>query len=86
MRDRKALKNDLRRAERDVEALEREIVLLEAEQASLHGMLAAEATGEEERAAAGRKLKTVEETMSARLAAWEEAGRRKDQLGKQIGG
>ena len=86
LRDRKALKNDLRRAEREVEALEREIVLLEAEQASLHGMLAAEATGEEERAAAGRKLKTVEETMSARLAAWEEAGRRKDQLGKQIGG
>ena len=86
LRDRKVLKNDLRRAEREVEALEREIVHLEAEQASLHGMLAAEATGEEERAAAGRKLKTVEETMSARLAAWEEAGRRKDQLGKQIGG
>ncbi len=80
MRDRKALKADLRRAEKEVAALEKEISDLEAEQSVLHGRLAAADTSMEDRAAAGRKLKELEDALAAKLAAWETTGQRRDDL------
>ena len=80
MRDRKALKADLRRAEKEVAVLEREIASLETEQLSLHENLAAADTPAEERAAAGRKLKDIEDALRAKMAEWEEAGNRRDAL------
>ncbi len=86
LRDRKALKNELRRAEREVEALEKEIPALESEQNSLLAQLSAAETPAEERVAAGRRLKVVEESLASRLTAWEEAGRRRDDLANQLNG
>ena len=83
LRDRKALKADLRRAEKDLAALEKEIAGLEERQARLHERLAAPETAAEERAAAGRELKEVEELLERSLSAWEEAGRRRDELAAQ---
>ena len=79
-RDRKALKNELRRAEREVEELEKAIPALEREQSVLYAQLAAAETSAEDRAAAGRQLKTVEDALRAKLAAWEAAGERRDAL------
>ena len=86
LKDRKALKNELRRAEREVEALEKEIPALESEQSGLLAQLSAAETPAEERGAAGRRLKAVEESLAARLAAWEEAGSRRDELAHQLNG
>ena len=83
-RDRKVLKNELRRVEREVEALEKDIPVLEREQSALHERLAALETPEDERAAAGRRLKEVEEALRTKLAAWEVAGSRRDELSKQL--
>jgi ATP-binding cassette subfamily F protein 3 len=83
-RDRKVLKNELRRVEREVEALEQAIPILEKEQSNLNEQIAsADATGEE-RAAAGRKLQEIDDTLRTKLAAWEEAGVRRDKLAAQI--
>jgi hypothetical protein len=46
----------------------------------LYAQLAAAETSEENRAAAGRQLKTVEDALRAKLAAWEVAGERRDAL------
>ena len=86
LRDRKVIKNELRRAEREVAALEKEIEALEAEQFDLHDKLAASGTPEDVRAAAGRRLREVEDVLSAREAAWGTAGQRRDDLAKQIDG
>ncbi len=86
LRDRKVLKNELRRVEREVETLEKEIPALESEQSALHAQLCAVETEAEERGVAGRRLKEIEEVLVKRLAAWEEAGRRRDDLLKQMNG
>ena len=83
-RDRKVLKNELRRVEREVEALEQEIPALEREQSGLYAQLAAADTPAEDRAAAGRRLTEVETALRAKLAAWEAAGSRRDALAAQI--
>ena len=83
MRDRKALKADLRRAEKEVAALERDVAALESEQSILHERLAASETALEDRASAGRRLKEIEDALSAKLAAWEAAGSRRDELAAQ---
>jgi ATPase subunit of ABC transporter with duplicated ATPase domains len=85
LRDRKTLKNDLRREERKVEALEKEIAELETEQYILHDQLAAANTPEDVRAAAGRRLREVEDALSVREVAWEIAGKRRDELAEQVG-
>lgn len=84
MRDRKALKADLRRAEKEVAALERDVAALESEQSILHERLAAVDTSLEERASAGRRLKEIEDALTAKLEAWESAGRQRDELIAQI--
>ena len=84
MRDRKALKADLRRAEKEVAALEAEIAAFEKEQSTLHERLAAAETSLEDRAAAGRRLKEIEDALSAKLDAWETAGCRRDDLAGQV--
>ncbi len=83
-RDRKMLKNELRRMEREVEKLEKEIPALEREQSALYERLAAVGTPEEDRAATGRKLKDVEDDLRAKLAEWEDAGQRRDRLATQL--
>ena len=80
LRDRKALKADLRRAEKEVAALEREIAALEEEQYVLHNRLVAEETSMEQRVMAGRRLKEIEEALAIQLAQWEAAGGRRDEL------
>ena len=83
-RDRKVLKNELRRGVREVEALEKEIPGFEREHAILHERVAVLETAEDERAPAGRRLKEVEEALRTKLAAWEVAGSRRDELSKQL--
>ena len=83
MRDRKALKADLRRVEKELAALESGIAALENEQSTLHERIAASETIPEDRATAGRRLKEIEEMLTAQLAAWEAAGRRRDDLAAQ---
>ena len=83
MRDRKALKTDLRRVEKELAALESGIASLENEQSILHERIAATETAPEDRASAGRRLKEIEEALAAQLAAWEAAGRRRDELAAQ---
>ena len=83
MKDRKALKADLRKAEREVEALEKTIADLEGRQAALHGRLAAADAAAEERASAGRELKEVEAALESALAGWEAAGALRDGLRAQ---
>ncbi|MGD9612321.1 MAG: ABC-F family ATP-binding cassette domain-containing protein [Kiritimatiellia bacterium] len=83
-RDRKVLKNELRRVEREVEELEKDIPLLEREQSALFEQLAAADASEEDRAEAGRRLKAVEDALRAKIAAWETAGSRRDALVGQI--
>ena len=83
MRDRKAIKADLRRAEREVAALEKEIGDLETLQSDLHEQLAAMNTTVEDRAVAGRRLKELETELNERLMAWEVAGSRRDELAAQ---
>ena len=83
MRDRKALKADLRRVEKELAALESGIAALENEQSILHERIAASETVPEDRATAGRRLKEIEEMLTAQLAAWEAAGRRRDELAAQ---
>ena len=80
LRDRKALKAELRRAEKELAGLEKEIANLEKEQAELHRRLAAPETPADRRAADGRRLKEVEDTLSIRLTAWEDAGKRRDSM------
>ena len=80
LRDRKALKADLRRAEKEIAALEAEIARAEEDQAALHERLAAPETSLEDRASAGRRLKEIEDALAAKLAAWESAGNRRDRL------
>ena len=83
-RDRKVLKNELRRVEREVAALEKDIPTLEQEQSSLYQQLASADFPPDDRAAAGRRLAEVEATLRAKLAAWEAAGSRRDELAGQI--
>lgn len=78
--DRKALKAELRRAEKTLKALEKDIAGLEMEQASLHEKLADSDTTMQERAASGRKLKGIEDSLAATFSAWEAAGMRRDEL------
>ena len=80
LRDRKALKADLRRAEKEVAALEAEIARAEEDQTALHERLAAPETSLEDRASAGRRLKEIEDALAAKLSAWESAGNRRDRL------
>ena len=80
LKDRKALKADLRRLEREVARLEQDISRLEIDQRELHQRLASSETSAEDRAEAGRKLKGLEEDLAARLVEWEEAGKRRDSL------
>jgi chromosome segregation ATPase len=80
MRDRKVLKNELRRLERELEQIEKEIPVLEREQSVFYERLAAVDTPAEERAEAGRRLKEVEDALRAKIAAWEVAGARRDDL------
>ena len=82
--DRKGLKKELRRLNRELESLEKEIRLLEKEESALHEQLAALDTPEEDRAGAGRRLKTVAQTLQDRLTAWEGAGIQRDALVAQI--
>ena len=84
LRDRKALKADLRRAEKEVAALEADIAKTEEEQSALHERLAAPETSLEDRASAGRRLKEIEDALAAKLNAWEAAGSRRDDLATQI--
>jgi hypothetical protein len=84
LRDRKTLKNELRREERKVEALEKEIEVLEAEQYLLHDQLASEDTLEDIRASAGRRLREVEEALARKEAAWETAGKCRDELASRM--
>ena len=84
MRDRKALKADLRRVEKEVAALEASVSALESEQATLHEQIAAAETALEDRAAAGRRLKEIEDALAAQMAAWEASGRRRDELAAQL--
>lgn len=83
-RDRKTLKNSLRRAEREVVALEKEIADLEVEQSVLHERLASAETSAELRASAGRRLKEIEDVLAMRNEAWAAAGNRRDELATQI--
>lgn len=83
MRDRKALKAELRRAEKEVAALEGEIAALENEQSILHERIAATDAALEDRATAGRRLKEIEDELSVKLTAWETAGSRRDELAAQ---
>ncbi len=80
MRDRKAVKADLRKVEKELAVLEREIADLETEQGRLHEKLAGPDTPLEERVAAGRRLKELEDLLGGRMAAWESAGVRRDAL------
>jgi ATP-binding cassette, subfamily F, member 3 len=80
LRDRKEWKAELRRAEKEVAAREKEVAELERRQAELHGRLAEPSTPAEERAAAGRALKDVEDALERELQAWETAGARRDDL------
>ena len=83
LKDRKALRADLRKLERDVARIEQEIARLESEQLILHQKLASSETPVEVRAEAGRKLKTLEEELANKLAEWEAAGSRRDDLAAQ---
>ena len=83
-RDRKVLKNELRRVERDVAALEKEIPVLEQEQSTLYQQLASAEYPADDRAEAGRRLAEIEADLRAKLAAWEAAGSRRDELAGQI--
>ncbi len=84
MRDRKVLKNELRRLERELEQIEMEIPVLEQEQSAFHERLAAAEIPAEERAEAGRRLKDLEDALRTKIAAWEVAGSRRDQLAAQV--
>ena len=83
-RDRKALKAELRRVEKETAALEQQIGGLEATIGELHEQLAAVDTAADRRALAGRELKDVEERLAECLAAWEEVGKRRDELVARI--
>ena len=72
----------MRRAEKELAALEKEIADLEAEQAALHERMAAADTPLEERAETGRRLKAIEDSLAGLMTAWEDAGRRRDELGQ----
>jgi ATP-binding cassette subfamily F protein 3 len=85
-RDRKALKKEWRRLDREVESLEKAIRELEKEESALHARLAAVDTSEESRAEAGRRLKIVVQTLQEQLAAWEDAGGRRDALAAKTDG
>ena len=74
----------MRRAEKEVAALEADIPLLERAQAALYEQLAAAATPESDRVEAGRKLKEIEDSLRLKIAAWETAGNRRDELAGQI--
>ena len=82
LRDRKSRKADLRRAEKEMAAREKEIADLEAEQATLHERMAAGDTPLEDRAETGRRLKAIEDALAGLMTAWEDAGRRRDELGQ----
>ena len=84
MRDRKTRKADLRRAEKEMAVLEREIADLEAEQVALHQRIASADTAQDERAETGRRLKAIEDALAGLMRAWEDVGRRRDDLGKEF--
>ena len=75
-RDRKAWKTEQRRAAKEVQALEGDISRLEAEQIRLHARLGEAAATPEDRRTNGQRLKELEDQLTARLAAWEAAGKR----------
>jgi ATP-binding cassette, subfamily F, member 3 len=83
-KDRKMLKNELRRVEREVAALEKEIPVLENEQSTLYEKLADVEIAADDRALAGRKLKELEDALRSKLAEWEAAERRRSELEDQV--
>lgn len=83
-RDRKAIKADLRRTERDIEALEQEISRLEARIGECHEQLADPGAAPKARVSAGRQLKETEEALALRLSEWETVGARRDQLAERM--
>ncbi len=78
--DRRSRKGALRKADKEVLALEQEIERLEMGLSALHDSLAAPDTPEAQRAEDGRALRRLEDQLNQRLAEWEEAGRRRDEL------
>ncbi len=84
--DRKRLKSELRKAEKETERLEKAIAELEEEQGRLNERLAAAGTDAGERAAAGRRLKEIAGALEKTYAAWERAGAERDALAVALGG
>jgi len=84
LKDRKALKSELRKTEKVLYNLEKKISTLEIEQATLHEQLASPETPVEDRAEAGRKLKEIEDRLAAILSDWEAAGSRRDEISTLI--
>jgi ATP-binding cassette, subfamily F, member 3 len=80
MRDRKALKSELRKVEKALYNLEKKISSMEIEQSTLHEQLASAETSQEDRASAGRKLKEIEDQLTEILSEWESSGSRRDEL------
>jgi chromosome segregation ATPase len=84
--DRKRLKSELRKAEKETERLEKAIAELEEEQGRLNERLAAAGADAGERAAAGRRLKEIAGTLEETYAAWERAGAERDRLAAALAG
>ena len=79
--ERKAVASELRKAEKALEKAEADVTALETRLAAL---LADPATGETERAEAGKALKALAEKKAAAEARWEELGQRRDSLAARL--
>lgn len=86
MQEKSALKAELRLVKKEVAAREHEIGELEQEQSVLHQQLAAADSPVEVRRRAGHRLKEIEQSLAALLAAWEAGERRQGQLMSGLGG
>jgi ATP-binding cassette subfamily F protein 3 len=82
--DRKRLKSEMRKAEKEMARLESEIAALEEEQGRLNEVLAAAGTEAGERAAAGRRLKEIAGELEGKYAAWERVGAERDGLAGEL--
>lgn len=82
--ERKALASELRKAEKALEKAEEEIAALEGEEGRLAAVLADPASGEAERAEAGKALKALAAEKAEAEARWEEAGERRDTLAARL--
>ena len=82
--ERKAVASELRKAEKALANAEADVTALEGEETRLAAVLADPASGETERAEAGKALKALAEKKAAAEARWEELGQLRDSLAARL--